>query len=317
MNNFLFLLILISLSILSCKNANNSFAQEEKSHMKLHEEMDKVDEEYQKFEKVLVNLYSESEKNPDKVIVKADSLLIINKSEKGKYKSQIKSSVESSLHRLKAELFYRLGKYSESITEIETDDYISGDEATRLAANYIKLNNKTKAKSFIDKIGKGFYIYDYALANYYESIGNKAEALKIYDSIKQNKEIKHYAYYKLAVNRFEELQKSNPKLLNEIYFPTGNPSFEIADSDNENRTKIMKTIISFPEVIEKECGVWIYESPQTNDKDYYWIKAGKGDLDESYKTDFNFFVYMNPFVVKYYDEKNNKTYSLEEWRSKK
>src|SRR6218665_1003268 len=312
-----YFLILISLAILSCKNSNNSYAKEEKAHMKLHEEMDKVDEEYRKFENVLVNLYSESEKNPGKVIVKADSLLLINKSEKGKYKSQIKSSVENSLNSLKAELFYRLGKYSESIKELETYDYISGDRATKHAANYIKLKDKTKAKSYIDKIGKGFYIYDYALGNYYESIGNKAEALKIYDSIKQNKQIKHYAYYKLAVNRFEELQKSNPKLLDEIYFPTGNPSFEIADSDNKNRSKIMETIISFPEVKEKECGVWIYESPQTNDRDYYWIKAGKGNLDESYKTDFNFFVYMNPFTVKYYDEKNNKTYSLEEWRNRK
>ena len=66
-------LILVLLSILSCKNANNSLAQEEKAHMKLHEEMDKVDEEYRKFEKVLINLYSESETEPEKVIVKAEN----------------------------------------------------------------------------------------------------------------------------------------------------------------------------------------------------------------------------------------------------
>ena len=306
-----FLLILIFLSILSCKNANNSLQQEEKAHMKLHEEMVKVDEEYQKFEKVLVDLYSESEKNPEKVIVKADSLLIINKSEKGKYKSQIKSSVESSLHSLKAELFYRLGKYSESITELETYDYISGDRATKLAANYIKLNDKTKAKSFIDKIGKGFYIYDYALGNYYESIGNKAEALKIYDSIKQNKKIKHYAYYKLAVNRFEELQKSNPKLLNEIYFPTGNPSFDIADSDDENRRKIFNLMEKLPEN-QNWAGTRIVESPQENDKNYYWVRV---ETEQNKK--FNYYIYQETFEIKYLDTINNKLMTLEEWRKQK
>lgn len=304
-------LILVLLSILSCKNTNNSLAQEEKAHMKLHEEMDKVDEEYRKFEKVLINLYSESETEPEKVIAKADSLLLINKSEKGKYKSQIKSSVENSLHSLKAELFYRIGKYSESITELETYDYISGERATKLAANYIKLKDKTKAKSFIDKIGKGFYIYDYALGNYNESIGNKTEALKIYDSIKQNKQIKHYAYYKLAVNRLEELQKSSPKLLNEIYFPTGNPSFDISDSDNANRTKIFNLMEKLPEN-QDWAGTRIVESPQENDKNYYWVR-----VETKQNKKFNYYIYQQTFEVKFFDTINNKLLTLEEWRKQK
>lgn len=303
-------ILLISLTIFSCKNVNSKSTEEE-NHMKLHKEMDKVDEEYQKFEKALVNLYSESEKNPEKVIAKADSLLQINKSEKGKYKSQIKSSVENSLHSLKAELFYRIGKYSESITELETYDYISGDRATKLAANYIKLKDKTKAKSFIDKIGKGFYIYDYALGNYYESIGEKMQAYKIYDSIKQDKRIKHYAYYKLAVNRFEELQKDNPKLLNEIYFPTGNPSFDIADSDNKNRTKIFTLMEKLPEN-KNWAGTRIVESPQENDKNYYWVRV----KTEQNKT-FNYYIYQETFEIKFLDTINNKLLTLEEWRKQK
>lgn len=311
-----FSLILILFTILSCKDKNKSLLQEEKAHMELHEEMDKVDEEYVKFEKQLINLYTYSEKNPEKAILKIDSLLLVYKKEKDNYKSQIKSSVETQLHYFKAELLYQLAKYSESIKELEFDDFIYGDEAAGLAANYIKLKDNKKAKSFIDKIGKGFYIYDYALGNYYESIGEKIQAHKIYDSIKQDKRYKHYAYYKLAVNRLEELEKSNPKLLNEIYFPTGNPSFEIADSDNENRNKIFEMIKQIPET--KGKSVWIFESPQINDKDYYWIKVGKGeigDTDKDFKTEFNFFIYPKNFDIKYYAEKENKLMSIQEWRN--
>ena len=47
----------------------------------------------------------ESETNPNKIILKADSLLLVNENEKDKYKSQIKGTIEDKLRYLKAELF--------------------------------------------------------------------------------------------------------------------------------------------------------------------------------------------------------------------
>lgn len=303
-----FFLILISLIILSCKDTNSSLAQEEKEHMKLHEEMDKIGEEFEKFEKQLVNLYSFSEKNPEKAILSADSLLLVNKQEKDKFKSQIKSNITESLHRFKAEILYRLGKYRESIAELETYDYKSGDIAAAYAANYVKLKEYEKTKSFVDNIDN--YICDYSLGNYYECIGNKAEAFKIYNSIKQNKSIKHYAYYKLAVNRLEELQKNNPKLLNEIYFPTGNPSFEICDSDNENRTKIFDLVQNLPES-KGWTGTAIIDYPQINDKDYYWVRV------TTKNNEYNYYVYQNTFEIKFFNPKNKNLMTLKEWRKSK
>lgn len=312
--------LIISLIIFSCKNVDST-STEEKSHMELHKEMDKIDEEYSKFQKQLIAYYIESETNPDLIILKADSLLLVNKNEKDKYKSQIKGTIEDQLHYLKAEIYYKKREYEKSIEELDFDDdydFITGDRACAYAANYLKLKQLDKANSFIDSIRKGFYIYDYALANYNESVGNKKEAYKIYSQIKNDKSIKHYAYYKLAVSRFEELEKDNPKLLNEIYFPTGNPSFDIADSDNKNRTKIFEMIKKIPET--KEKSIWIFESPQINDKDYYWIKVGEGEIgqsDKDFKTEINFFIYPKNFDIKYYEEKENKLMSLEEWRKKK
>lgn len=315
-------IVIISLTIFSCKNVNStSTSTEDESHMELHKEMDKIDEEYTKFQKQLLTFYVESEKNPDLIISKADSLLLINKNEKDKYKSQIKGSIEDQLHYLKAEIYYKKSEYKKSIKELDFDDdydFIMGDRACAYAANYLKLKQLDKAKSFVDSIRKGYYIYNYALANYNESIGNKNVAFEIYSKIKNDKSIKHYAYYKLAVNRFEELEKDNPKLLNEIYFPTGNPSFDIADSDNKNRSKIFEMIKQIPET--KDKSVWIFESPQENDKDYYWIKVGEGEIgntDEDFKTEFNFFIYPKNFDIKYYAEKENKLMSIEEWRKKK
>lgn len=320
--NILFAILMI---VFSCKNGKTSHADDKTSfvefdagHAEIHQEMEKISAEFEKFDKQLVALYEESEKNPEVVIKKADSLLVVNKNENDKYKSQIKKNIKSSLDYLKAELYYKLGQYENSISELEKEDYKSMDYAAAYAANYVKLKQLEKAKSFVDSIGKGFYIYDYVLGNYNEVIGNKKGALKIYGEIKNNKEIKHYAYYKWAVARFEELNLDNPKLLNETYFPTKNPNFDIADSDNENRKKIFDMIFQLPEA--KNKAVWIYESPQINDKDYYWIKVGKGDMvasQESFKTEFNFYIYPKNFDIKFFDEKNNKLMTLEEWRKNK
>ena len=195
---------------------------------------------------------------------------------------------------------------------------IMGDDALAIAANYTKLKEHDKAKSFVDSIRKGYYIYDYALGNYYESIGDKTNAIKIYEEIKADKNIKHYAYYPLAVERLQELQKNNPKLLDELYFPTGNPSFEICDSDNENRSKIFGMIRDIPEC--KGYGVHIYQSPQTNDKDFYWIKISNTPLnheniDKDYKAKYDFFIYPKDFSIKYYNPETMSLLSIEEWRA--
>ncbi|MFH6994508.1 hypothetical protein [Flavobacterium sp. FlaQc-48] len=308
--------ILILLCLFSCKKVQPIFFDND-SHAKIHEEMDKISDEIKKFDAQLVLLYADAEKNPEQVIAKADSLLLVNSNEKDKYKSQIKKNIESSLNYLKAELYYKTGNYSQSIKELQKEEYHNMDYAAALAANYAKLKEFDKAKVAIDSIGKGFYIYDYAFGNYNEVIGNKTEALKIYSEIKNNKEIKHYAYYPLAVARLEELSKSNPKLLDEIYFPTQNPAFDIADSDNTNRNKIFKMIFDMPEA--KKKAVFIFESPQTNDKDYYWVKVGEqtGYQPEDFKAEYSFFIYPKDFQIKYYDEKNNKVMSIEEWRKSK
>lgn len=304
---------MLSLAIFSCKNTN-SISSEEEGHMALHKEMDKVGDEYNKFQKLLSTYYIESETNPNKIILKADSLLLINENEKDKYKSQIKGTIEDKLRYLKAELFYKKNEYEKSIKELDFDDdydFVIGDRACAYAANYLKLNQLDKAKSFVDSIRKSYYIYDYALANYYESVGNKNEAFKIYNKIKDNKSIKHYAYYNLAVSRFEELKKDNAKLLNEIYFPTGNPSFDIADSDDKNRTKIFNIMEKLPEN-KNWAGTRIVESPQENDKNYYWVRV-KTEQNKTY----NYYIYQETFEIKFLDTINNTLLTLEDWRKQK
>jgi hypothetical protein len=269
-------------------------------------EMKKVSEEFEKFDKQLIILYKESENNPKKVIAKADSLLNANKKETDKYKSQIKPNIESNLHYLKAELFYKIGRYNESISELNFEDYRNGDYAIAYASNYIKLKDFKKAKSFIDSI-QNWHGDDFALGNYYESIGKKDSALKLYEKIKKDKSIKHYAYYKWAVKRFDELNKNNPNLLNEIYFPTKNPSFEVCKSDNENRTRIFDLVQNLPES-NGWTGAAILDYPQINDKDYYWVRV------TTKNNEYNYYVYQKTFEIKFFNPKNKELLTLEEWR---
>nr|WP_315149274.1 DUF5301 domain-containing protein [uncultured Flavobacterium sp.] len=208
-------------------------------------------------------------------------------------------------------MFYKIGDYNKSIIELKSGNHNYGYDEVAYAANYIKLKDFKNAKISIDGIPKWIRNTNYATANYYECIGNKTEALKIYTAIKNDKSIKHYFYYKLAVNRFIELQKSNSKLLNEIYFPTNNPSFEICDSDNENRTKIMELMQNLPE--NKEwAGTSILESPQENDKSYYWVRV---EIKEN--KELNYYIYQKTFEIKFFDPKTKKLMTLDEWRKSK
>ncbi|GGF23513.1 hypothetical protein [Flavobacterium limi] len=296
--------IILSIFFISCKNEHEDVYEHEHEAC---EEADKVSIEMRKFDDYLVTLYKESESNSENVIKKSDSLFIVNKKETEKYKSQIKSNIESKLHYLKAEIFYKIGKYKESITELNFENNKTGDAAIAYAANYIKLKDFKTAKSFIDSIGN-WNGDEYALGNYYESTGNKTSALKTYrKTIEQDKSRKHFAYYKWTLKRVGELEKGKP-LLNEIFFPTGNPSFEICDSDNENRTKIMKLMQNLPES-KGWNGIAILESPQENEKDYYWVRV---DIEKG--KEFNYYIYQKTFKIKFFDPKSKKLIVLEDWR---
>ena len=328
----LFKIILISSLISSCTNHQGESGakkdleetidsqKEEDSHRAIHENMDKVSIELMKFDNLLVKLYAEGEIKPNSVILKADSLIKAIEIETDPIKSQVKSNMIRPLHYLKAELFYKLELYTNSIDEIHKSKFktISGTTAIALASNYVKMNNLDKAKSYIDSVGKSIYIYDYILGNYYECNRNIKGAIKIYRNISEDKSIRHYTHYKWSTSRLKELEKKEPELLNEIYFPTGHPSFQISFSDNENRDKIFEIISSIPEVDNcTECNsTWIYESPQENDKDYYWVKVGDGHLGEQITT-FNFLVYVETFEIKYFDPKTKKIFELSEWRKLK
>ena len=266
-----------------------------------------------KFDDYLITLYKEAEKNPERVIRKSDSLFITNKKETEKYRSQIKSNVESKLHYLKAELFYKIGNYKESINELNFEDYKNGEAAIAFAANYVKLRNFKSAKTFIDNIGNinGHY---YALGNYYESIGDKTSALKTYKYIlEDDKSRKHFIYYQWTEKRVKELEKNMP-LLNEIFFPTGNPSFEICEIcnvDNEKRTKIMHLLEEIPENQKDWSSTSIVESPYDTGKNYYWVKVKVGNKE------LNYFVDQKTFEIKYFNPKTKTLMTLQDWRKGK
>jgi tetratricopeptide (TPR) repeat protein len=279
----------------------------------MHEEMDKVSNEFRKFDIQLINLYKKSENNPKEVITIVDSFLIANKKETDKYKSQIKTNIESSLHYFKAELFYKTGKYDKSISELDFSKYKNGSVAIAYAANYIKLKDYKTAKSFIDSIGNWNGNY-YALGNYYESVGDKASALKTYKkNLEEDKSRKHFIYYIWTQKRVKELEKNKP-LLNEIFFPTGNPNFEICeicDVDNEIREKIMDLIMEIPENQKDWTSTGILESPFDTGKKYYRVKVKAGNKELEY------YVYQKTFEIKYFNPKTKTLMTLQEWRKGK
>ena len=290
------------LTFISCKD----------DHERMHEEMDKVSNEFRNFDIQLIKLYKESENNPKEVISKVDSFLVANKNETGRYRSQIKSNIEKSLHYFKAELFHKIGKYNESIGELNFEDNKNGDAAIAYAANYVKLKEFKTAKSFIDSIGNCNGNY-YALGNYYESIGDKISALKTYKyNLEEDKSRKHFIYYIWTQKRVEELEKNKP-LLNEVFFPTGNPSFEICEIcnvDNEKRHKITQLLIKMPEN-QHWSSTAILESPYDTGKSYYWIRVEVGNKE------LNYYVDQKTFEIKYFNPKTKTVMTLEHWRKGK
>lgn len=318
-------IIWITISVLfltTCKQPVKSNQSYEEYHTELHKEMDKVSAEYKKFEQQLSDLYLQSETEPKRTLIKIDSLIDVAKNEKDPIKSQNSSHIISSLLYFKAEIYYNTGNYQKSISNIYKSNYmyksIHTGDATAIAANYIKLGEIELAKSFIDSIGKGYYIYDYALGNYYESVGNKLEALSIYNEIKKDKRRhQHYFYYKPVIDRINDIIQNN-HLIKNIHFPTGHPYFDITlddKEDDENRTKILNEINEFPEA--QGYMVYIYQGPLIDETDYYWIKVGKGNNfeDENFAT-YNFYVYTKPYEIKFFDPKTKNILTLAEWRKK-
>jgi tetratricopeptide (TPR) repeat protein len=286
----------------------------EEHHAQIHYDLDRAGYELQIFDSILISLYNESEVNPTRVIFKTDSILNSMSSENDTIHFGVKSNKIGFIHYLRGEIFYKIGQYKKSIIEFKYETGLYNE--IPLACNYAKLKDYNRARLYIDSVKNSLYLFDFLDGNYYETIGNKKKALEIYNKIRKDKSIKHYVFYGLAVNRIKELEKVKPKLLDEIYFPTGRPDFEDCDDDSENRNKIFDTISTIKEVSNcNTCSsTMIYESPQENDKNYYWVKVGPGGGENAV---FNFFIYVKTFEIKFYDEKNKKLYRLEDWRKMK
>jgi hypothetical protein len=111
------------------------------------------------------------------------------------------------------------------------------------------------------------------------------------------------------------------------FFPKGQNTKVVISKSNDSTVieeKILDTISKLPECreraayIEKETKgkrhltIVIYERP-SKEFPYYWVKAWE-DNGIIYATHFNFYIYTNPFNIKYYDTMNNIVISLKEWR---
>ena len=212
LNTILLLLLVLSIS---CKNDGG------KNDVPLTSyedelEMKKWDSIYSNFQEYEIKLYEEYNKNPKFVISKIDSLLTVYKTD---------ANIKADLHYFKGEVFYYLGEHKKSIQELTFEN--TRETEIGLVCNYIKLKKFQKSKQILNSISRNDINFaDYIYANYYEVIGEKNQALKLYEDIKNDKGLKRFFYYQLAIRRIIELKKDKPLLLNSIYFPTGNPNFK-------------------------------------------------------------------------------------------
>ncbi|MEL1249038.1 tetratricopeptide repeat protein [Flavobacterium helocola] len=216
--------VLIVLS--SCKQKENN---PNLSHHDLHpgckheEELGKV---VDSFNLKLTPLYN-SNLPANILIFKADSLIKDFNISKSQFRSEVSKMCQDQISYFKAEIFYKNGNFKESIKQINNSigkyPYVFGDNATALAANYVKLKDYESAKSYIDSLRKGDYIYHYANAQYYECIKNKEKAIEFYQSIVNDSSKKRRFYFKIAQNRLKELNKNNVVFESEIIFPTMKP----------------------------------------------------------------------------------------------
>ena len=315
----IFYIITILALIVSCKNSDNN----QKKHdgniclsCDHEEEMQRISEELDKFDSLILNLYNQININPNNIITISDKLVEKIKSEKDP--DNLRWNKLGSLYSLQAETYYKLGEYKKSITSILNnakntqenlggDLYFSDNLSIQLACNYVKLNDFKKAENYLNKASKGYFITDYIFANYYEVLGNKTKALKAYNDILKEDDHDHYFYYIEAQKRFNELSKPNPILLKELFYPSDRPDNEICKTDNERRTKIFDLIRNLPELKNNIFSVGVYKEPKhTNGK--YWIDVTKKDNSIIY-----FSVDTTNLKIKYLDIKNNQEIRLEDW----
>jgi pentatricopeptide repeat protein len=207
------LLFLLALFI-SCKNDVDKNAIPITSYED-EVEIKKWDSIYNNFQDYQVQLYGKYKKDPKYVISKIDSLLREYKTDK---------NITADLHYFKAEVLYNSGDYIKSIRELGFEN--TRETEVALICNYVKTKDFKKAKQILDNVSKNDLSFDdFIYANYYEVVNEKDQALKIYESIKNDESLNRFYFYKLSVDRIAELKKSK-SLLNSIYFPTGNPSFK-------------------------------------------------------------------------------------------
>lgn len=207
-----FTFLIITSILFGCKKADNSFPV---TSFENELEMKKWDSIYTKFQKFEIELYKASKIEPQKVLVKIDSLKL-------EYKDDL--NISSDLHYFKAELLYQLGEYEKSIEELK----IMPDESSeiQLICNYVKLKNFGKAETLFKSLPineKGFNAFIYA--NYLEVIHRKSEAIKIYLKINLDDSNRRFFYHQLATERFKALSTGKPIVLESIYYPTSNPNF--------------------------------------------------------------------------------------------
>ncbi len=293
----------------------------------VQERIQKQSDDLEKFDKIMIEYYSKIETSPTEVIKQTENLITKVKTEQDS--NNVRWNKLSCLFDLRAETFYKMGGYQNSIREIykkgkSNQEALGGrfslghQDCIHLACNFVKLKDFQKARIFLDSVAKGWYIVDYVISNYYEVIGNKDKALQSYYDIKKQESRDHYYYYKDALKRIEELNKPNPKLLNELYYPSDRPDNEICKTDNERRTKIFDLIDNLPEVKNcKSCdGVSVYKEPKETKSSKYWIRVGHYDGTELV-SQFNFSVDTLTYEIRYLDTKTDKELALNEWRKQK
>jgi DNA modification methylase len=78
-------------------------------------------------------------------------------------------------------------------------------------------------KRILDSFPKYKSFNTFIYGNFYESIRKKNEALKKYNSIKENKGNVRFSYYTKVIQRIKELEKKNSNLLNGVFWQTGRP----------------------------------------------------------------------------------------------
>ena len=247
----IFVIVLAVLTLSACNGRGQKDKKKTQKDIEIcvtseedEKEMQRVFDELEKFDTIIIEFYNQIETNPNKVIKQTEILINTLKTEPDS--DCIRWNKLGDLYDLRAETFYRMGKYQNSIEEIYNNGknhpdgiypdgrrvindklLLTNTHYARLACNYVKLQDFQKAKTYLDSV-KNYAIKDYVIANYYEVIGEKDRALQIYYEIKKEMSRNHSLkweqdLYQGSLMRIEELNKPNPKLLTELFYSSHRP----------------------------------------------------------------------------------------------